>query len=304
MQPRGTNMCMRLAFVSLLACSFPFEPAAAGENVVAVAHPDWSPDGCQLAFEAELNGARNVFVMDAAYGSNVRQLTFGDAMDSYPRYSPDGRWLVFLSRRHGAFSMHLVRADGNDETALLPADGNLEPAFSPDGRWVVFRTYLGGDDEDGEIMVVDLDGNNQRRLTDNAVEDGFPAFSADGRSVFFHRVIGDFRQIVRLDLDSGAETQLTDGEFNSWHAHPSADGRRIVYSADRTGNRDIYVMELESRNVKQLTSDPGRDDYPKFSPDARFIAFHSDRCESTCIIVMKDDGSGQVPVIPDWSAVR
>jgi TolB protein len=196
--------------------------------------------------------------------------------------------------------MHLVRPDGADERALLLADGNLEPAFSPDGRRVAFRSYLNGDDPDGEIMIVDAAGGNLRRLTDNTVEEGYPAFSADGRSLFFHRTVEDFQQIIVLDLETGAENQLTGNDSNSWHAHPSPDGRQIVYDGNRAGNRDIYLMDLENQQVTQLTSDLGRDGYPKFSSDGRRIAFHSDRGGSTAIYIMNADGSEQVPVIPRW----
>lgn len=273
--------------------------ASAQDDNGAATHPDWSPDGKWLAFEANRDGARNVHIMRVD-GSEVRQLTFNDAMDTYPRFSPDGRSLVFLSRRSRLFSMHLVHVGGGEERALLPADGNLEPAFSPDGLSVAFRSYLGGDDADGEIMIVGVAGDNLRQLTSNDVEDGYPVFSADGRSLFFHRSVGAFRQIVVMDLESGAEIQLTEGGFDSWHAHPSPDGQAIVYDANPGGNRDIYVMDLRSRQARRLTTHPGRDGYPKYSPDGRRIAFHSDRDGATAVYVMDIDGSGQVPVTPDW----
>ena len=272
---------------------------AANENQPGAAHPDWSPTGERLAFEGTWDGARNIYVMNTD-GSDVRQLTFGEAMDTYPRYSPDGEWLIFLSRRHPLFSMHLIRPDGKNERDLLPADGNLEPAVSPDGRWVAYRSYLGGDDSDGEIMIADISGGNSRRLTENEVEDGYPAYSVDGLNLFFHRTIGDYRQIIMLDLETGTEIQLTKGNFNSWHAHPSPDGRKIVYDGDRHGNRDIYMMDLESRYVTQMTKDPGRDGYPKFSPDGQRIAFHSDRHGSMGILIMSTDAEWQAPVTPHW----
>ena len=272
---------------------------AADGDPLSVAHPDWSPDGEQLAFEATWDGARNVYIMNVD-GSGVRQLTFGEGMDTYPRFTPDGGWLIFLSRRDPLFSMHLIRPDGKDERALLPADGNLEPVVSPDGLWVAYRSYLGGDDLDGEIMIVSISGENPRRLTENVVEDGYPAYSADGQKLFFHRAIGDYRQIIMADLETGVEIQLTKSDFNSWHAHPSPDGRKIVYDSNRNGNRDIYVMDLESHQVTQLTIDPGRDGYPKFSPDGQHIAWHSNRRGSMEILIMNADGNKQIPVSPQW----
>ena len=296
---RSESRPMRNSFLLLILSLWPTVAVVADESQLSVAHPDWSPDGKQLAFESTWDGARNIYVMNVD-GSRVRQLTFGGAMDTYPRYAPDGQWLVFLSRRQPLFSMHLIRADGKDERAFLPADCKLEPAFSPDGQWVAYRSYLGGDDADGEIMIVGVSGEKPRRVTENAVEDGYPVYSPDGHTLFFHRTVGDYRQIIRVDLATGAEIQLTKSNFNSWHAHPSPDGRNIVYDSDRDGNRNIYAMNLNSHQVAQLTTDPGRDEYPKFSPDGDRITFHSDRSGATEILIMDADGKGQVPVSPQW----
>jgi TolB protein len=288
---------MRKNLLILFCVAWSATTIIADDNQINVAHPDWSPDGTQLAFAANWDGAQNIYVMNVD-GSRVRQLTFGKAMDSYPRYAPDGKRLAFLSRRHPQFSMHFIRADGKNERALLPAVGNLEPAVSPNGRWVAYRSYLDGDDPDGEIMIVRVSGENPSRLTENNVEDGYPVFSVDGKELFFHRIIGEYRQIIKLDLESGTEIQLTLGDCNSWHAHPSPDGRSIVYDSDCGGNRDIYSLDFENHHVAQLTTDSSRDGYPKFSPDGQHIAFHSNRRGSTEIFIMAADGNEQTLLSP------
>jgi TolB protein len=112
-----------------------------------------------------------------------------------------------------------------------------------------------------------IDGRGMRRLTNNEVEDGFPSFSSNGKSLFFHRVIGKHKQLFMLDLVSETETQLTFGDYSSAHAHQSPDGDNIVFDAEEGGDRNIFKMSLKTRTISQLTDAPGRDGYPKWSPD-------------------------------------
>lgn len=275
----------------LLFCLAAWSIGHASAQEPNIKHADWSPGGNLIAFAADFDGAGDIYIAHIN-GSGVRRLTFDAAMDSYPRFSPDGRTIVFLSRRHAEFSMHFVTLKDGGEEDFLGAQGNLEPAFSPDGRRVVFRSFSPGN---AEIMIANANGSALKRLTDNQVEDGFPSFSRDGNSIFFHRTIGGHNQIMMMDLATGGETQLTAGDFNSWHAHQSPDGRSIVYDAEPGGDRDIYVMDLGARKSERLTDTPGRDGYPKWSPDGKQIAFHSARDGGTRIYLMDADGGNQRP---------
>lgn len=275
----------------------PGQGAADRPSTDRMAHPEWSPDGSRLVFEATWDGSPNVWLMRTD-GTGARQLTAGNALDSYPRFSPGGDTVVFLSRRDSLFSMHLIELDSGRETPFLGVGGNLEPAFHPNGRQVVFRSYLGGRDRDGEILLADVSGGEPRPLTDNDVEDGYPSFSPDGRTVFFHRAVDGHRQVMMKDLGTGTETQLTNGAYDSWHAHASPDGRAIVFDAERYGSRDVFVMDLTTRRTRRITSHPARDGYPKFSPNGRRIAFHSDRSGTTGIYVVDLEGGVPVPIEP------
>jgi Tol biopolymer transport system component len=274
-----------LAVVLLLAAS---NILAASIDVVTK-HPDWSPDGRSIAFEAIIDGESNVFIADIASGETT-QLTHTSKMDSYPRFAPDGESLLFLSRRHDRFTVHHVST--RDLTVNdYPADMEiLEPAFSPNGRDIAFRALL---PESAEIMLARIDGGGLHRLSNNDVEDGFPSFSSDGKALFFHRKVGSFNQIFRVNLQSRVETQLTAGDFNSAHAHHSPDGTDIVFDADEDGDRNIFRMNLDTMEVEQLTWTPGRDGYPKWSPDGDRVAFHSERDGVASVYTMAADGSDQ-----------
>ena len=272
---------------AILALSITSCPASAA--TITTKHPDWSPDGLSLAFEATVGGNENVFIANIQR-SEATQLTDTPKMDSYPRFTPDGATLLFLSRRYDRFTIHRVETANLQVSDYAFEVEALEPAISPDGRHIAFRGLL---PESDEIMLASTDGRDLQRLTSNETEDGFPSFSSDGKSLFIHRKVGRFNQIFRLGLGGQVETQLTASQFNSWHAHHSPDGKSIVFEADKGGARNIFRMNLESRHIEQLTHTPENDGYPKWSPDGKQIAFHSDRDGATSVYTMRADGSAQ-----------
>jgi Tol biopolymer transport system component len=92
---------------------------------------------------------------------------------------------------------------------------------------------------------MDSDGGNRRQLTTHTADDGFPAWSPDGRKIAFTSDrTGNF-DIWVMDSDGGNQSQLTthsaDDGFPAW----SPDGRKIAFESDRTGNFDICVLILE-----------------------------------------------------------
>ena len=95
---------------------------------------DVSPDGRTIVFE--LLG--DLYTMPAAGGAATR-LTSGPAFDSQPRWSPDGKRIVFLSDRSGAENIWLCDADGRNPKALTKGTNNLyaSPEWTPDGNYIV-----------------------------------------------------------------------------------------------------------------------------------------------------------------------
>src|SRR3984885_3414973 len=104
----------------------------------------WSPDGKQIAYASQ----GNIWVVDADGGS-PRRLTnapggSGDprqATDRSPRWSPNGRWILFQSGRRGINSLLVVSADGSTTTFLTSAKEEAEaPRWSPNGDEIVYVT--------------------------------------------------------------------------------------------------------------------------------------------------------------------
>jgi TolB protein len=139
--------------------------------------PSWSPDGKRLAFVSSRSGNPHIYVMNSD-GTGVRRITFQGNYNQEPDWSPrpDGQ-IAFTARDERLkFDIFLVHPETGEVTRLTQDDGNNEsPSHSPDGHQLAFMSTRppGGN---RKLMVMDVDGNNQRRITLDGGEYETPAW--------------------------------------------------------------------------------------------------------------------------------
>jgi Tol biopolymer transport system component len=166
-----------------------------------------SPDGSQLALEAEASGLPDIYVVNTD-GSELRQVTTDPATDQYPQWSSDGATIVYDNA-----GKHEDQADAQFSTTAeiwtVPADGSgaptrvthdqtrdSSPSFSPDGTQIAYF-------HEGEVWTMSADGSHRRHLVWNG-EGGFtPRWSPDGKTIAFSYYIPRYRPTVQLGQDLG-----------------------------------------------------------------------------------------------------
>ena len=152
-----------------------------------------------------------------------------------------------------------------------------EAAFPGNPGKISFDTTRDGNTE---IYVMDADGSNPTRLTDNPAIDRDAAFSPDGRRIAFVSERDGNSEVYVMNADGSNQTRLTNNTAEDFQPAFSPDGQRIAFMSNRgpQGDMEIFLMDADGTHETQLTpNNTSFDGQPTFSPDGSKIAFVSNR---------------------------
>lgn len=243
--------------------------------------PDWSPDGERLAFYSTRDGGRDLYVMDV-FGKRLQRLTNNRANNASPSWSPDGLEIAFASDYGDAYGIYTMTVDCAarfEECAqrLIPIDQfwYATPAWSPDGNQIAFVTTKDTtnpiDDSRGNsnIYVMNRDGTNLRRLTDNPGEDYTPSWSPDSRNIVYSAQNLQYGTMELMIADTQCSTDCSRlllrkvvDSMPSW----SSDGSSIVFVDAQSGNIELYITDVQGRYLQRLTYNQTDESSPRWRP--------------------------------------
>src|SRR5437667_1038434 len=286
--------------------------------------PQLSPDGKSIAYvvtradKVENRTDSDVWLVPVV-GGEPRQLTAGPKHDRHPRWSPDGRWLVFESNRGGAFQIYLIAADGGEARPLTTISTEAtQPVWSPYRRQIAFVSAVFP--EFSEKPFKESDELNKKKLDER--EKGKVKARVITRLLYRHwdSWVDDKRQHlfivpVKDGAAAGEPRDLTPGDRDAVPTSTtfsagddfafSPDGRKLAYTATPVPareeawvtNHDLYEVDVVTGERRQLTTNPAADAFPRYSPDGKWIAyraqsrpgFESDRWQ----LMLYDRASGQ-----------
>ncbi|MBK8978825.1 MAG: PD40 domain-containing protein [Planctomycetes bacterium] len=164
-------------------------------------------------------------------------LTDDPAFDVSPVWSPDGRYVAFMSTR------------GFDFGSIGPFPGHL--------------------------CVIDVAGSGLRRVTHEPLTSslGPSDWSPDGRHLLLARVVGERPDLFELDVQTGVERRVTATPEGEYGAVYSSDGARIACHAETGSGSQIVVMDRDGEHRATVTTGPGYHYVPTWSPDDRWLVF-------------------------------
>lgn len=248
-------------------------------NLVNASSPAVSPDGSQVAFVVQrVDVAKNKYFtqvwLAATDGSGApRPVTSGDN-DGNPSWSPDGRTLLFTSKRSARkkdTTLHAlpVGAPGEVRTLATMRDGVSEPTFSPDGRWVAFISRT----QHERYSAPGADEGDESWQAPRKIDRFFTQLNGEGwiydRPAHVYVVPADGTAVPR---------NLTPGDFQHGGISWLADSSGVVTSSQRHDTwdldfaQDLHVVMLDG-TVTGITNQTGVYGRPSVSPDGTTVAF-------------------------------
>lgn len=265
-------------------------------------NPVYSPDGSKIAFDRNILGKTHIYIMNAD-GTNPVAVTSDGPLPNttfhrFPTWSPDGTRLAFISDRDGSRKSEIwvININGSGLTKLttniqLGSDGfgpffgwDQNPRWSPDGSRIAFDSTRDGL-SDRELYVMNADGSNQTRLTDNINDDRSPSWSPDSQRIAFHSGGGPTFGINIMNRDGTNPVFVTiDGNAPVW----SPDGLRFVTTRldPNIGFKPaLFILNIDGTNAVKITNNSFSSSSPAWAPT-------SDTIPTSTISGIVRDGNG------------
>ena len=246
---------------------------------------DISPDGKTIIFDM----MGDLYTMPTE-GGKATQLTRGLAFDQHPRFSPDGKKILFVSDKSGAENLWYIDTEKKDTVQLTKDVNQNFPSaeWTPDGNYIIFSKGR----RINKLYMIHKDGGSGTQLIDEpaSLKTIDPAVSADGKLIYYSFRTGSWNYNAMLpqyeigvyDRTNAKTSKLTSRYGSAFTPVLSNDGKWLVYGTrfeDKTG---LVIRDLKTGDEKWLAYPVQRDDQESiavsgvlpamtFTPDSKFL---------------------------------
>ena len=189
----------------------------------------WAPNGKLVAFTGSVAGDADIYTVDPSRGGGRKKLIRGSGLDVDPTFSPDGKYLAFVSGRFGNPHIFLATLAWNgDDSVRVVSDKRLTyagwynstPSWSPSGEKLAFAGY-DKDIDRYDIFIMDYNGRNLERLTLKTGDNESPDFSPNGQMVIFNsnrignKNIKGRSQLWIMNADGSSQRKIETGLYEA-----------------------------------------------------------------------------------------
>ncbi|HFB67712.1 MAG TPA: S9 family peptidase [Calditrichae bacterium] len=257
-------------------------------KVKSVSSPAISPDGKRIAFRVttfylkEGKSNADIYVMNLD-GRNLRRMTTSEDADFAPAWSPDGKYLYFISTRSGDSQVWRIPVDGGEAEQLTDFPMGVEDfVLAPNGKWLAFSTKVfpecGADGDCNDALQTDMEeGTVQAHLADRLFYRHWN-FWKDGKRT--HTLLFDIEKKTYTDLTPGDydAPSFSLGGMRGFAFAP--DAREMCYVSNHdsneweTTNKDLWLVPTSGGEARNITDEnEAYDGEPLYSPNGRYIAY-------------------------------
>ena len=239
-------------------------------------NPKISPDGKRVVYELQKTSweenafEKNLWIADIATGES-HALTSAKKSSTNAAWSPDGKWIAFLSDRPGQITgtpegkkqLYVISADGGEAQQLTKTENDVNAFdWAPDSARIAFS----------------MTDPEPKALKDRKEKYGeYSVVHADYQMTHLWTI-----EVPGGSAPAGEPKRLTEGDkFSLGEFLWSPDGTRIAFSAQKdpdlisSETADLYVVTVNDGALKKIVSTPGPDTNPRWSPDGKKIAFET-----------------------------
>jgi dipeptidyl aminopeptidase/acylaminoacyl peptidase len=294
----GLGIALSLGWSQLGDAQLPAETGASGEGTMTaqamwalkrVGPPMLSPDGRVALvnishYDLASDRRSSDFWLYPMDGGSPRQITADPGNEGEGAFSPDGRFLAFVARRHDdrAPQLYILPLSGGEARRLTSVPTGVSiPKWLPNGKGVVFLSRIWPDLKDWEAQGKRLREREDSKMT-------AMAWDKPPISYFDHYLDDRENHLFSVDLASAEVKGLTSGSGiavfhvdqgpDPYDVAPDGAAIALTVNSDKSGvrpNIDLVELSLSDRSVRNVTKDNavGSDNAPLYSPDGKFLAY-------------------------------
>ncbi len=253
---------------------------------------EWNEE-CQIAYSGLSRDTFSIWIMDPD-GSNQKPLTSDEFDDIYPKWSPNGEKIGFISGSREDDNISLIDLNWAEalpftENRVSNKDNNnYQFEWSPVSEDMI--AYVSQENGNDDVFISAF-GSYDKSINIDLANDTNPAWSPDGQKLAFVSDRDGNKDIFLVDPDGENLSVLTNNSADDVEPAWSPDGEKIAFASDRNGKFDIFTINADGSNLVLITK-TGHNRYPTWSHDGSIIAFYSDRGGNFDVYVINEDGSG------------